>query len=390
MDQVQQGIIALLAAAVTGEQRPLPEEFALETAHDILCRQSLIPLAYQGAYLCGIPANSERMQQYRGVYLQNLLRSERQMRAVEEIFHAFQARNIAYLPLKGCCMKALYPQPEMRVMGDADILIRPEQYPEIAAVMESLGFVFRREDDHVYDWYSDALHVELHKSLVPPRDEDYFSYFGDGWQRAVSQQGSRYAYSAEDTFVFLFSHFARHYRSAGIGCRHVVDLYVYLRANPGLDEAYLVSELSKLHLLRFYDNVRRLLLVWFCGETADEITELITAFVFSGGNWGTMEAGMYANEVQKAKKRGQIHHSGYHAVMSALFPPKSSLTYRYTVLRKAPWLLPVIWVVRWTDILLLRRDNIKKRLGILKSLNNDTILTHRQAMEKVGLEEEKA
>ena len=388
MDRIQQGIIALLAAAVTGEQRPLPEGFTLGAASEILIRQSLIPLAYQGAYLCGIPAHSERMQYYRGVYLRNLLRSEGQMRAVEDIFRTFEERGISYLPLKGCCMKALYPQPEMRVMGDADILIRPEQYEEIAAAMNALGFSFRREDDHVYDWYSDALHVELHKSLVPPVDEDYFSYFGDGWQRAVRQQGSRYAYSAEDTFVFLFSHFARHYRGSGIGCRHVVDLYVYLRANPGLDEAYLASEFSKLHLLRFYENVCRMLAVWFCGETADEITELMTAFLFSGGNWGTMEAGMYANEVQKAKKRGQIRHSGYHAVMTALFPPKNSLTYRYSVLRKAPCLLPAIWVVRWGDILLLRRKNIKKRLGILKSLNNDTILTHRQAMEAVGLEEE--
>lgn len=388
MDRIQQGIIALLAAAVTGEQRPLPEGFTLEAASEILIRQSLIPLAYQGAYLCGIPAQSEQMQQYRGVYLRNLLRSEGQMRAAEGIFRAFEARNIAYLPLKGCCMKKLYPQPEMRVMGDADILIRPEQYKEIAAVMEALGFAFRREDNHVYDWYSDALHVELHKSLVPPRDGDYFSYFADGWQRAARQQGSRYGYSAEDAFIFLFSHFARHYRGSGIGCRHVVDLYVYLQANPELNEAYLASELSKLHLLRFYENVRRLLAVWFCGETADEITDLITAFVFSGGNWGTMEAGMYANEVQRAKKRGHIHHSGYHAAITALFPPKSYLTYRYTVLRKASWLLPAVWVVRWADILFFRRKNIKKRLGILKSLNNDTILTHRQAMELVGLKEE--
>lgn len=387
MDRIQQGIIALLSAAVTGQKRPLPEGFTLEAASEILIRQSLIPLAYQGAYLCGISAQSEQMQKFRNVYLRNLLRSEGQMRAVEDIFRAFEERGVSYLPLKGCCMKKLYPQPEMRVMGDADILIRPEQYKEIAATMEALGFTFRREDDHVYDWYSDALHVELHKSLVPPSDEDYFSYFGDGWQRAIRQQGSRYAYSAEDTFVFLFSHFARHYRSSGIGCRHVVDLYVYLRANPKLDERYLASELSKLHLLRFYENVRRLLTVWFSGEKTDEITELITAFVFSGGNWGSMEAGMYANEVKNAQKRGHIRHSSYHALMTALFPPKSSLTYRYTALRKVPWLLPGIWIVRWADILLLRRKNIKKRLEILKSLNNDKILSHRQAMELVGLEE---
>lgn len=385
MDAAHQGIITLLKSAVTGQKLPLPEGFTLSAADEILRRQSLIPLAYQGAYHCGIAVDSERMQHYRGVYLRNLMCSERQMRAAEKLFQAFDEHGIAYLPLKGCNMKKLYPQPELRVMGDADVLIHPEQHGEIAAIMAELGFVFRREDDHVFDWYSDALHVELHKSLVPPSDADYDAYFGTGWQRAVRRQGSRYGFSQEDAFVFQLAHFARHYRSAGIGCRHVVDLYVYLTAFPALDEGYMEEELSKLRLLSFYQNMKRLLGVWFHGDTTDEVTELMTAFILSGGNWGSMEAGMYAQEVKNAKKRGRVRHSGFHAVCRALFPSKSSLTYRYTVLRKAPYLLPVIWIVRWVDIVLFRPQNIRKRVRILKAVNDDVILTHQQVIDLSGL-----
>ena len=38
-------------------------------------------------------------------------------------------------------MKALYPAPELRVMGDADVLIRLEQYEKIVPLMEKMGFV---------------------------------------------------------------------------------------------------------------------------------------------------------------------------------------------------------------------------------------------------------
>ena len=32
--------------------------------------------------------------------------------------------GIDYMPLKGACLKLIYPQPELRLMGDADILIK--------------------------------------------------------------------------------------------------------------------------------------------------------------------------------------------------------------------------------------------------------------------------
>lgn len=39
---------------------------------------------------------------------------------------AFDAGGIDYMPLKGSILKDLYPRHEMRMMGDADILIRME------------------------------------------------------------------------------------------------------------------------------------------------------------------------------------------------------------------------------------------------------------------------
>lgn len=386
MDALQRGIVILLRSAVTGEKLELPAEFQLEDACRILSKHQVLPLAYQGAVNCGADQQEPVMQQLLNAYYRNMIRSEKQMRAAERIYRAFEENRIDYMPLKGCNMKRLYPKPELRVMGDADILIRLDQAGRIRQVMEELGFCLKSENDHVFNWLSDDLYVELHKSVVPPEDGDYYAYYGTGWRLGVKGAGHRYDMSPEDAFVFLFTHFARHYRIAGIGCRHVTDLYVYCRTYLQMDEAYIRAELEKLHLLAFYENMLRVLEVWFTGGKTDDITELITAFVFSGGSWGTTEAMMYSQEVKSARKHGGIRHANLRSVIRAIFPPLGSIKLRYTVLCRASWLLPAMWVVRWFDILFFSPQNIRRKVKILRSIDDDVILSHQQALNYVGLD----
>lgn len=386
MDVTHKGIITLLRSGLTGEKLSLPADFSLEKACEIVRKQSVVPLVYQGAVHCGIPKNHPVMQKMLFISYQMLLAHERQMKALDGIFAGFERNGIPYLPVKGCNLKPLYPKPELRTMGDVDILIHPQDHDRIRPVMESLGFAYCVENDHVFEWDSEALHVELHKSLIPPMDEDYYSYYGSGWQLAKKGSGSRHDLSPEDAYIFIFAHFARHYRGGGIGCRHVVDLQVYRNAYPELDMDYIAGELEKLHLLEFYGNVRRMLDVWFTDREADMVSELITAFVFSGGSWGSMEAEMYSREVKNAKKAGGIRHSSLKSLLTAAFPPACQLSYRYTVIRKYPFLLPVIWVVRWIDVIFFRPQNIRKRVRILRTINDQRVLDYRQALDAVGLD----
>ena len=65
------------------------------------------------------------------------------------------------MPLKGCNMKALYPSPELRVMGDADILIRVEQYDRIRPIIQSLGF-----EEYGDIFYEEGIPHIMMKKLV--------------------------------------------------------------------------------------------------------------------------------------------------------------------------------------------------------------------------------
>ena len=163
MTTTQRGIITLLKSAVTGQSLSLPEDFDLETAYPPVRKHHMDALLYEGAVLCGIPREKPIMQQLLRSYCRCLIISEGQLSEIRRIYDAFDRKGIDYLPLKGVNMKPRYPKPELRSMGDADILIRLEQRPQIDAVLQELGFVFQKETDHEIIWRTGKLFLELLK-----------------------------------------------------------------------------------------------------------------------------------------------------------------------------------------------------------------------------------
>lgn len=385
MNTTQQGILALLKSAVTGEAFLLPDGFSMEDACAIIKKQGLVTLAYDGAVRCGLSRKDPVMEDLLRHYYSALLKSERQMAMVKRIFEAFENSGVDYLPFKGCVMKKLYPKPELRVMGDADILIRTEQYEIIKPILTELGFTMKVESDCEQVWISPQLYLELHICMVQPSQRDFYGYFGDGWGRALPVHGHRYGFAPEDMYVYLFMHFTKHYRSGGIGCRHVVDLWMFRKANLSMDEDYVNRELEKLHLLQFHENCVRLLDAWF-GETApDEITDFITKRIFSGGSWGNATDYQIFQELSKIKKSKKIRFSRIHYGFHLVFPSLWAMKKTYPVLNRFPILLPAAWIVRIFRVLLHKRNKFEEVVKTGALISDDAMNAHQDALHLVGL-----
>lgn len=385
MNELHQGLILLIKSAVLEQPFALPEGFNLEAAAGLIKKHNILTLAYDGALRCGISAQNTVMRTFFQGYCRAMQTSERQMSAFARLCSAFDEHGIDYMPLKGVNLKGLYAKPELRPMGDADVLIRMEQYEIIIPIMQSLGYTADGETDHELPWRSSELYLELHKCLIPSYNRDYYAYFGDGWQRAVRQSGTRYAMSGEDSFVYLFTHFAKHFRDGGIGCRHVVDLWQYRRKNPDLDEAYIRRELDKLQLLEFYGNTCRLISAWFDNGPRDDRTEFMSEFIFASGSWGSMESRVVSAVVRDAEYSG-VHFSGKLVyLLQVLFPPLVVLRSKYTVLQKYPWMLPFVWVVRPFYKLLFELRSLGKRKAQLDAVSREKLLQRRQVLKNLGL-----
>lgn len=385
MDVQQQGILTLVKSAVTGEKLTLPAEFDLDAALPPIKAHKIAPLVYEGVVHCGV-SQQNAVQLLFQSSCRAFQVNERQMRAIDRICAAFEEAGVAYMPLKGSILKALYPQPALRLMGDADILIRSEQYTQITAIMERLGFRRSKALDYEYTWRNDALHVELHRRLFSPQKKDLFAYYGDGWGKAKLQKGMRYAMTPEDTMIYLIAHFAKHYRGSGIGCRHMVDLWMYLRSHPDLDQAYIEAELEKLRLLVFWQHVRRTIAWWFEGGSPDDITEMISGMVFASGSWGNSTSAAIADGMRNQKEKPGTARGRVSYVLHRVFPGKEKLHLQYPVLDQAPWLLPAVWIYYIIGKVFLHKTTWQQHASNLQSLTADNMESRQQMLRAVGLE----
>ena len=385
MNITQRGIVTLLKSAVTGERLQLPEDFDLESAYPEMNRHKIHTLIFQGAANCAVPRNHPVMQQLFRHYCQALIISEGQMREIQRVCKAFDENGIDYMPLKGCNMKARYPKPELRIMGDADILIRMEQYEKVVPVMESLGFTFRCESDHELIWQSASLYLELHKRLVPSYQKDLSPYFEDCWERAEAAGGSRYAMTPEDEWLYLFTHFAKHFRDSGIGCRHVVDLWIYRRTCPELDEEYVNRALAELKLLEFYEKIRQMIQVWFAQEDPDDVTEVLTEYIFASGSWGNETSGVLSGILRNYGLRS-TGSTKLRYLWRYAFPDLETMQRRHKILKKVPLLLPAMWIVRLVYKLLFDKKDMKKRERDLSVITEENIRMRKEILNFVGLD----
>ncbi len=387
LNSFNKGIITLIKSAITGENLTLPEDFEYDNLFTYAKRNELSGMLYYGALNCKVDASLECMQSLFMDTCRLLAISERQLFEIEGLFKAFSENGIDFMPLKGTLMKHLYPRTDMRVMGDADILIRPEQYEKIKSVVTSLNFTEQCESDHELIWKKPELFLELHKRLIPSYNKDYYRYYGDGWRLArATDMPYRFQMSDNDQMIYLFTHFSKHYRDSGIGIRHLVDLYVFRRAKSELNEDYIKAELEKLQLYEFYCNILDTIDYLFYDGKPTEQAKLITDFIFKSRIYGNKEFNLVSQAIKHSKTTGSAKTAKFKHMFDIVFLPYSYMKKVYPILKRIPFLLPVMWVVRLFDALIFKHNSIAKHASDIKKMTAENIESQKQALNFVGLD----
>lgn len=388
MDNFQRSVIGLVKSAITFKNTEVDSQFDWARLMVLAKYSQTFPLVYYGVKNSQLTVSSEILHTLEMAMLQHLAIDQRQLYELKNIELAFQNAGIDYMLLKGARLKYLYPETSLRVMSDADILIKEEQYDKIKSVMLELGFSEAYESNHEFVWKKSTLVLELHKSIVPSYNIDFYNYFGNGWRFALENKHTkhRYTMSKEDEFIYIFTHFADHYRNGGIGIRHITDLWIYLNKNCGLDESYIEKSLKELQIFEFYQNVVKTINVWFENANSDEITDIITNKIFTSGSYGTAEQKNYSNALRTAKKTNTVRFVKLVKILNLFFPPIDSMKLRNPILKRAPILLPVYWIIRWFDILLFKREKIAQQQIKVAATSQENVSRYQEELKKVGLD----
>lgn len=147
-----------------------------------------------------------------------------------------------------------------------------------------------------------------------------------------------------------------------------------------------MASLEKLNLDRFYRNISRLMAVWFEGAQPDDLSEFLTEFIFASGSWGSMEQRALARGIQHMHQSDGTVVGKLRYLMRVAFPACDMLKEKYTVLRKAPWLLPAVWVVRIVHNLIFKPHVLLFHKAVVDVTNLESMEARQQMLRHVGLD----
>ena len=388
MDNFQKDIVNIIYSALTGEKKEISEEFDIEKGIELARSHNIIALFYEGIVLCGFSPENPTLKNVQAELYLSVMKDVRQKHMIKEITKRFDDAYIDYLPLKGTILKKIYPKSVMRTMGDADILIKEEQYDKISEILSSLEFSFVKETDHELVWRHPSLLLELHKRVMTTYNKDFYKYFDTGWAFAKKVEGtnSRYEFKPEDFYIYIFVHFTKHYRISGIGIKHILDLWVYKKSYFNMNTEYIDEKLEQLALSEFHKNVMDTLDVWFNDGEGNDKTTLITNVIFSSGQYGSREMAIVNRAIRESKEIGSVKKTIIKKVVNTIFLPYNRMCGEYPILKKIPVLLPFMWIIRWGNILICRKKGINKYIEDIQTVNKSNVDKNQDALNFVGLD----
>ena len=250
----------------------------------------------------------------------------------------FNSHQIKYVLLKGALLKKLYPQSDMRTMGDIDILIAKENQYQAKQIMEGLGYTtkeFNKSNEDVY-YKEPIMNVEIHTELFNKKSS-YYHYYENVSSMLVKDQNYRYKFTDEDFYLFLITHMAKHYFHTGTGLRSLIDIYLYNQTYQ-LDRTYLDKKLKEFELLDFEQDTLKLIANWFAGQKSSKDLDKMGKYILESGKYGKSD-----NVINNRMEEYQTKNTYF---LKRLFLSKKEMQKHYPILNKIPFLLPGFWLYR--------------------------------------------
>jgi hypothetical protein len=244
--------------------------------------------------------------------------------------------------------------------------------------MEREGFHLTMREMHQDTYRKDFVTIEAHIALVEHRGHGE-GYYRTVWDRLIPSDTGAYRMSDEDFYIYHLHHMFKHMKDGGCGIRSFVDIWLWKKKHPEMDNEYLQREYEKLSLRAFAKVAEDLASAWFEGGAMNEDLRLVESFIISGGAYGSLDrhAQMHANST------GLWARIAY--LTRRLFPPRKYMVPTYPILEKAPIFLPFCWVSRFFSTLFSPdRKKFKREIRVSSKIGTGETVEAMKIREIIG------
>ena len=276
---------------------------------------------------------------------------------MSEIEADLSRRCIPFFTVKGFETAQYYPVPDLRSMGDNDIIVHEEDKEEVGQALIGMGFAYDSEfvgKEQIYS-YKD-MHFDLHHRLIYDENitiSEQEHFFNDCWKYV---RDGKLDHSFH--FLFLIVHLRKHLMNEGVGFRQFMDIAATGKMDSELNWAWIKEKLQELRLKKFADKCFSLIEFWFgiClpiahPELDKDFCDQATKMIFENGVFGfENDSNKHNNMVNSLRRFKGPRWLGRGVIsLERLFPGYRLLCTgdSYAFLRGRPFLLSAAWIYRF-------------------------------------------
>ena len=310
-----------------------------------------------------IQTKTEDIERRAKFTLKRMLLNKYLMAEQTNVIKLLQNNNIDYIIIKGTVISSFYPIPELRPLGDIDILIREKQLKAATDVLCENGYVF----DHKHDF-----HVVVKKNYVIVELHDGVSRFPNNKVGALLSNKLKSVFensqlfqlnqieflgpSPFDNALILLLHMQRHLNK-GIGLRQLSDWLMFVKTNAQKDFwDETLPFLAQTGLMKFAAVVTKIGVIYlgldsnlcsWCMDADNKTCDILLQEILSSGNMGNKRS----NEDKASgyltdgfEKEDGINYNKKDQLKVIIAKFNYSAKRDFPFLKKVPVLLPLMWI----------------------------------------------
>ena len=175
----------------------------------------------------GIPEGV--LLQWKKTVIQQVFQYEQYSQIQKRITDQMNTEGIPFVILKGTSASCYYPRPELRAMGDIDIMTRRNDIDRACVALERLGYVrFEGEFEfgRTIKYFRNGMEVEIHKYFTSLNDPDKAEYLDNLILSSIKPGSERLPDNVNG--LVLLEHIGDHLEH-GLGLRQIIDWMMYVR-----------------------------------------------------------------------------------------------------------------------------------------------------------------
>lgn len=227
------------------------------------CRHNVLPIVLHNIndLIAEFNIPEEKVEKWRITTYNQIAFNEKLMFYQNRVVEILDKAHIPYAVLKGSSLSACYPRPDLRILQDIDLLLKPSDFGQALSILCEHGFNRRIIGKHFHEVLEkDDIVVEPHysvsyidKSNTGGRIRDFFE---DALERTERETVGAYSFevlSVAHQAVALLLHIERHIAENKLDLRRICDwaMFVYRKTTNEIWVSQIEPELIRCGLNKF-------------------------------------------------------------------------------------------------------------------------------------------